>query len=72
MKKAVYPGVDLTLKNVNELFLLLLGMRPRTALSGRQAHQVHADLQQPRISADAPLMTVILVAVWISVARLRT
>ncbi len=28
VKIAVYPGVNLTLKNVYKLFLFLLGMRP--------------------------------------------
>jgi len=72
VKKAVYPSVNLTLKNVYELFLFLLGMRPRTSLSGRQPHQVHANLQQSRMFADAPLITGAFVAVRILVARLRT
>ena len=72
VKKAVYPSVNLTLKNVYELFLFLLGMRPRTSLSRRQPHQVHPNLQQSRSFADAPFMTRVFVAVRILVARLRT
>lgn len=32
MNNAVDPGVNLTRKNVYELFFFLLGMRPRTSL----------------------------------------
>jgi len=69
---AVDPGVNLTLENVDELLLLLLGMRPRASLPGRQPHQVHANLLQSGRSADAPLMTGVFVAVRILMTRLRT
>src|ERR1700693_2518378 len=72
VKDAVYPGVHLTLENVYELLFFFLGMRPGTSLSGRQPHQAHADRQQSRSSADAPLMTGVFVAVRIFVACLRT
>src|SRR5580692_3932752 len=72
VKNAVYPGVNLTLENVDELLFLLLGMRPRTSLAGRQPHQVHADPLQSRSPADAPLMTGVFVAVRILMTRLRT
>src|ERR1700685_3632259 len=69
---AVDPGVNLTLENVHELLLFLLGMRPRASLPGRQPHQVHANLLQSRESTDTPLMTVVFITVRILVARLRT
>jgi hypothetical protein len=72
VKNAVDPGVNLTLQNVHELLFFLLGMRPRTSLSRRQPHQVHADLQQSRNFADASLMAGAFVAVGIFVASLRT
>src|SRR5258708_16773298 len=72
VKIAVYPGVNLTLKNVHKLFLFLLGMRPGTSLSRRQPHQVHANLEQPRSFADAPFIAGEFVAVRILMARLRT
>ncbi len=72
VKKTVYPSVNLTLKNVYKLFLFLLGMRPGTSFSRRQPHQVHANLEQSRSFADAPLIAVVFVAVRILVARLRT
>lgn len=70
VEKAVYPGVDLTVEDVNELFLFLLGMRPGTSLSRRQSHQVHASLEEPRDSPDAPLRAGVFVAVRVLVARL--
>src|SRR5580704_5930687 len=72
VKNAVYPGVNLTLENVDELLFLLLGMRPRTSLAGQQPHQVHADPLQSRSPANAPLMTGVFVAVGILMTRLRT
>ena len=72
VKNAVYPGFNLTLENVDELLFLLLGMRPRTSLAGRQPHQVHADPLQPRSPANAPLMSRVFVAVGILMTRLRT
>src|ERR1700730_5476769 len=72
VKNAVYPRVNLTLENVYELLFLLLGMRPRTSLAGQQPHQVHADPQQSRSPANAPLMTGVFVAVGILMTRLRT
>ena len=70
VEKAVYPGVDLTVEDVNELFLFLLGMRPGTSLSRRQSHQVHASLEESRDSSNAPLRTGVFVAVRVLVARL--
>ena len=72
VKIAVYPGVNLTLKNVYKLFLLLLGMRPGTSLSRGQSHQVHANIEQSRSFADAPLIAGVLVGVRIMVAHLGT
>jgi hypothetical protein len=72
VKKTVYPSFNLTLENVYKLFLFLLGMRPGTSFSRRQPHQVHANLEQSRSFADAPLIAGVFVAVRILVARLRT
>jgi hypothetical protein len=72
VNNAVYPGVNLTCENVDELLFFFFSMRPRTPLSRHQPYQVHADLLQSRNSADAPLMTGVFVAVGIFVAGLRT
>jgi len=70
VKKAIYPGVDLSLEHVCEFLLLLLGMRPRASLARRQAHQVHAEPEQTRGSADGPLVAGEFVAVGVTVERL--
>jgi hypothetical protein len=69
VKKAVYPGVNLTFENVHKLFLFLFGMRPRTPLPWRQSHQVHADLKEPRGFANGPFIAGEFVAVRILVAH---
>ena len=71
VNRAINPGVDLTLEHVHEFLFLLLGMRPRTSLPGRQPQEIHANPSQPRGPADTPLMTGVLIAVGILVGRLR-
>jgi hypothetical protein len=53
MSNAVYPRVHFTFKDVHKLFLFLLGVRPRTSLTGNQSLKVHADLEQPGSFAEA-------------------
>jgi hypothetical protein len=48
VEKAIYPSVDLALKNVYKLFLLLLGVGPRASISWGQSNQVYADLEKTR------------------------
>jgi hypothetical protein len=65
VNKAIYPGLDLALKNVDKLLLLLLGVGPRTPISWRQANQVHADLAETGSIADSPLVAGVFLAIRI-------
>jgi hypothetical protein len=71
VNKAIYPSLDLALKNVYELLLFLLGMGPRTPISGRQANQVHADLAKTSSIANCPLVAGAFLALRISMTGLR-
>ena len=70
VKMSVYPGVNLTFKNVYELFLFLFGVRPRTSLTRRQSHHVHANLKKTGSFADGPIVAIVLVGIGILVALL--
>jgi hypothetical protein len=50
---AVDPGVDLAVEQVNELLLVLLGVRPGRPRARRQPLEVDADADQARHVADA-------------------
>ena len=72
VKNAVYPSINLTLKNVHKLFFFLLGVRPGASLSRQQSLQVNADLEEAGSFAEAPFIAGVFVAVRIMVARLGT
>ena len=70
VNKAIYPSLDLALKNVYKLLLFLLGMRPRTPISGRQSNQVYADLVKTSSFADRPLVAGVFLAIRVSMTGL--
>jgi hypothetical protein len=71
VNEAIYPSLDLALKNVYKLLLFLLGMGPRTPISGRQTNQVHADLAKTGSIANCPLVAGVFLAIRVSMTGLR-
>jgi hypothetical protein len=68
--KAIYPSLDLALKNVYKLLLLLLGMGPRAPTSWRQSSQVHTHLDKAGSFANRPVVAGAFLAVRVSMTGL--
>ena len=66
VKLAVDPGVDGALKDVDELFLVLLGVGIAEPVSCLQALDVEADAEKARHAADLAAVRQILIAVGIA------